>query len=57
MFILMQWSLTKGLLEFINTKERDNIAPFVEVLKQRYQQQNNWRWLDGRHRLFHEFIS
>ncbi len=56
MFFLMQWSLTKGLLEFINTKERDNIAPFVEVLKNRYQEQNNWDWIDDKHRLFHNLF-
>jgi two-component system sensor histidine kinase BaeS len=56
MFFLMQWSLTKGLLEFINTKERDNIAPFVEVLKNRYQQENSWDWIDDRHRLFHDLF-
>jgi two-component system sensor histidine kinase BaeS len=53
MFVLMQWSLTKGLLEFINTKERDNIVPFVKELKTRYQQKNNWDWIKNRNRLFH----
>lgn len=54
MFVAIQWSLTQGLLDFINSKERDSVAPLVKVLGERYQIDNSWDFIDGRSRLFHE---
>ena len=56
MLVLMQWSLSKGLLEFVNSKERDAIAPAIEKLTQEYQQHGDWQWIKGRHRLFHRIF-
>lgn len=61
MFVLMQWSLSKGLIEFVNTKERDAIAPLIKEIERRYDRRGDWRWIDGRHRmlfeLFREYTS
>ena len=53
MYILMEWTLTRGLVEFINTKEKARIEPLTAVLVERYQARGGWQWIDGRHRLFH----
>lgn len=56
MFVAIEWSLTRGLLEFINTKERDTMAPFVQVLKNRYKFNGSWDWVKDRHRVFHDLF-
>ncbi len=48
MFVLMQWSLSQGMLDFANKKEQQALQPFVEQIKLKYQQQGDWSWLNAR---------
>ncbi len=45
MFALMQWSIDHGMLDYINTKEADNLQPLVDKLTQIYAEQKSWKTL------------
>lgn len=50
---LAQWSIDKGMVEYVNTREATALQPLVEELAKSYPQTQNWRSLASNPRLFH----
>jgi len=45
MFLIMQWSIGRGFLSYVNTIERERFGKLVEVLEQSYTTQGSWEFL------------
>lgn len=54
---LMQWSIGKGMINYVNTKEVEALKPVVIELAKEYQIENNWVSMTGRHDKFIRLIS
>jgi len=54
--LLMQWSIDKGMVEYVNTKEVEILKPVVVKLAEEYQQENNWQSMAGQHKKFRRLI-
>lgn len=59
--LLMQWSIGKGMIDYVNTKEIKTLAPVVLNLSVEYQKNNNWSFLTvqnerDRNKVFRSFI-
>lgn len=54
--LLMQWSLDKGMIEYVNSKEVAALQPLSVKLSQEYQKKNNWQTMIGEHQKFHRMI-
>lgn len=57
MFVAIQWSLTRGLVEFVNTKDRDSLTSFVAALERGYRREQSWQWIAGRQRTLHDLYK
>jgi two-component system, OmpR family, sensor histidine kinase BaeS len=47
MFLIMQWSIGRGFLAYVNTIEIERMERLAEVLEQDYTAQGNWEFLRG----------
>lgn len=54
--LLTQWSLGKGMVEYVNAKEIESLNPVVVELNQLYKVDNNWEEISGKHGDFHRLI-
>ena len=45
MFLIMQWSIGRGFLAYVNTIERERFGKLAEVLEQSYTVQGSWEFL------------
>jgi len=45
MYLIMQWSIGRGFLSYVNTIERERFGKLVEVLEQSYTTQGSWEFL------------
>ncbi|MGJ8680308.1 ATP-binding protein [Paraglaciecola sp.] len=57
LIMLMQWSIGKGMVEYVNTKEIETLSPVVKQLVIEYQGNNSWQNLEGNHSRFRQLIS
>ena len=57
MVSLMQWSIGKGMIDYINTKEIETLKPVVTELKEEYKLNNSWKNMAGEHRKFLHLIT
>jgi two-component system sensor histidine kinase BaeS len=58
MFVLMQWSIDRGMLEYVNVLEAEKLQNVVSRLTQSYSREQNWQQLKQRrnwHQLIREF--
>lgn len=55
--LLMQWSLGKGMIEYVNTKEIETLTPVVKELATEYQKHDNWQGMSGKHKKLRYLIS
>jgi two-component system sensor histidine kinase BaeS len=46
--VLMQWSVGRGMVEYINHREADKLEPVIEELATRYGRHQDWQWLENR---------
>ncbi|HJV66741.1 MAG TPA: ATP-binding protein [Geomonas sp.] len=46
MFLIVQWSLGRGFLAYINTIEKERFGKLAEVLEQTYTSRGSWQFLD-----------
>ena len=42
MFLIMQWSIGRGFLSYVNTVEKDRFSKLAEILSQSYASQHGW---------------
>tara|TARA_R110001583_G_scaffold22377_6_gene83993 strand:- start:5994 stop:7484 length:1491 start_codon:yes stop_codon:yes gene_type:complete len=54
--ILMQWSIGRGMIEYVNTKEVEALTPLVVTLQQEYQTTGDWSSLQGEDKIFGSLI-
>lgn len=45
--MLMQWSVGRGMVDYINKREVEKIQPMVTDLATQYGQHGNWQWLQS----------
>jgi len=55
--LLMQWSIDKGMVEYVATKEIETLKPVIAELSDEYQIDGNWRSMVGQHHKFRRLIS
>ncbi|ARN72771.1 ATP-binding protein [Oceanicoccus sagamiensis] len=56
MFLLMQWSIDRGMLDYVNTKEAEAVQPVVAGLAAIYAQQQSWDNLKDNKRQFRDLL-
>ncbi|WP_028862148.1 ATP-binding protein [Psychromonas aquimarina] len=54
--LLMQWSIGKGMVEYVNVKEVEALKPLVEELAAEYQKENSWSTLQGNNKKFADLV-
>ncbi|MGB5445372.1 MAG: ATP-binding protein [Psychromonas sp.] len=52
----MQWSIGKGMVEYVNSKEVETLKPLITELAQVYQKDNSWLKMQGQSRKFDDLI-
>jgi len=55
--LLMQWSIGKGMIEYVVSKEIATLKPIVSKLAQVYEVDGNWHSMTDNHRKFRQLIS
>jgi two-component system sensor histidine kinase BaeS len=55
--LVMQWSLGKGMVDYVNAKELETLAPVASALVEIYQEQDSWHNLQNNNRRFKRLID
>jgi two-component system sensor histidine kinase BaeS len=55
--LLMQWSIGKGMVEYVATKEVETLKPVIAKLTDEYQIDRNWQSMTGERHKFRRLIS
>jgi two-component system sensor histidine kinase BaeS len=55
--LLMQWSIGKGMIEYVASKEIETLKPVVSKLSKVYEIDNNWQSMAGNHPKFRQLLS
>jgi len=50
--LLMRWSVDRGMLEYVNERERDRLQPVIEVLEDYYEHEQSWTFAKQNSREF-----
>ncbi|XQW84955.1 ATP-binding protein [Thalassotalea piscium] len=53
----IQWSISKGMIDYVNTKEIHALTPVIKILSKEYQKKNNWQSMVDQHQKFHYLIT
>jgi len=48
--LLIQWSINKGIVDYVNSKEIEALKPLVTQLENEYKKQNSWQTMQGDHK-------
>ncbi|WP_415225171.1 ATP-binding protein [Psychromonas sp.] len=54
--LLIQWSIGKGMIEYVNSKEIETLKPLVVELASEYQKVNSWSTIEGQHKKFADLL-
>jgi two-component system sensor histidine kinase BaeS len=54
--LLIQWSINKGIVDYVNSKEIEALKPLVTQLKNEYKKQNSWEAIQGNHKKFGDLL-
>ena len=55
--LVVQWSIDKGMIEYVNKREINALQPVIQSLEKHYQNQNSWDLLLGNHQIFIRLLS
>ncbi|TYK64517.1 ATP-binding protein [Colwellia echini] len=55
--LLMQWSIGKGMVEYVVSKEVETLKPVISTLSETYQVDNNWQSMTNNHHKFRQLIT
>ncbi|MDF2180105.1 ATP-binding protein [Aliiglaciecola sp. CAU 1673] len=55
--LLVQWSLDRGMLAYVNKQEVERMTPLVTALADFHQRQGNWRRLEDNNRAFRRLVE
>jgi two-component system, OmpR family, sensor histidine kinase BaeS len=56
MLLLMRWSIDRGMLEYVNTREAERLAPLVQALSALYAEVGDWDTLRAKPRRLRSVI-
>ncbi len=56
MFLLMQWSIDRGMLDYVNTRQAEQLQPVVSGLSEIYAREESWNDLKNNKRQFRELL-
>lgn len=48
MYVISSWSFSRGFLEYVNQNEADRLEHVAEQLVERFEEEDDWQWADGR---------
>ena len=54
--LLIQWSIGKGVIDYVNSKDIDALKPLVAQLETEYKKENSWKNLKGHHKRFGDIL-
>ena len=54
--LLMQWSIGKGMIDYVNTKEQQALQPLIKSLANAYQINDDWSSLRNKNRKFSDLV-
>lgn len=54
---LFQWSIDRGMVDYVNAKELRAFEPLVKTLEERYKQQGSWQSLFANHQAFSYLVE
>jgi len=54
--IVMQWSVSHGMVEYVNKREADKLQPLISDIALRYTRYENWQWLDSKPALLRQIM-
>ena len=54
---LMQWSIDRGMIEYVNKREVQTLDPLIRQLSNRFQQHGSWQSLEKNHQLFQRMLQ
>ena len=55
--LLVQWSIDKGMIEYVNTREIIAFEPVIKALETHYEKSKSWDLLKGNHQRFIRLLS
>ncbi len=55
--LLIQWSIGKGMIEYVNTKEKQTLVPIVKKLTEEYKKNGDWQGWYGQQNKLHRLIA
>ena len=55
--LFIQWTIGKGMVEYVNARELRELQPLAQNLAQIYQREQSWDRLLGQHRRFERLIE
>ncbi len=57
MFLIMQWSVGRGFLAYVNTMEKDRLQRLVHVLERSYDSNGSWEFVRGNQEIWPELLA
>lgn len=54
--LLIQWSIGKGIVDYVNSKEIEALKPLITQLEIEYKKENSWKVMQGQHRKFGDLL-
>ena len=57
MFLIMQWSVGRGFLAYVNTMEKDRLQRLVLVLERSYDSNGSWEFIRDNPEIWPELLA
>ncbi|WP_025563293.1 ATP-binding protein [Psychromonas sp. SP041] len=54
--LLIQWSINKGVIDYVNSKDIEALKPLVTQLEKEYKKEDSWQGLRGHHKRFGDIL-
>ena len=54
--LLIQWSINRGIVDYVNNKEVETLKPLVTQLVNEYKKHNSWDMLQNNHQKFGDLL-
>ena len=54
--LLIQWSINRGIVDYVNSKEVETLKPLVTQLVNEYKKYNSWDMLQNNHQKFGDLL-
>ena len=55
--LVMQWSIGKGMIDYVNERELKALSVVASSLAELYQQDGDWQKISGKHRRFKNIVD